>query len=208
MSINKGYNLDTLAGYYGVQIENKKKPDEVAKDLVTQLVQQSRCNNVRLRVEQHPIFVFNGTKVDNIMGCYDSQHNKSDVGVMEDEKTNEKYHGSNIVNMEVNSSPMKSTVVKTLHGLIELARIVKAYSIPNKIVTLVGFALPKLNDQGVAVRVQVWYDPECMAFSVSSKPLSCSDFFPELQSAITDNCEVLRKCKESKLRSGYKNHVL
>ena len=34
---------------------------------------------------------------------------------------------------------------------------------------------------------------------VSSKPLSCSDFFPELQSAITDNCEVLRKCKESKL---------
>ena len=82
----KGYNLDTLAGYYGVQIENKKKADEVAKDLVTQLVQQSRCNNVRLRVEQHPIFVFNGTKVDNIMGCYDSQHNKSDVGVMEDKK--------------------------------------------------------------------------------------------------------------------------
>ena len=142
------------------------------------------------------------------MGCYDSRHNKSDVGVMEDEKINERYHGSNIVNIEVNSSPMRSTVVKTLHGLIELARIVKAHSVPNKIVTLVGFALPKLNDRGVAVRVQVWYDPECMAFSVSSKPLSCSDFFPELQSAITDNCEVLRKCKESKLRSGYKNHVL
>ena len=45
---------------------------------------------------------------------------------------------------------------------------------PNKEVSLVGFALPKL---GVAVKVKVkvkvQYDPEYMDFDVSSKPLTC-----------------------------------
>ena len=49
----------------------------------------------------------------------------------------------------------------------------KLHNIPNKEVSLVGFALPKLGVAGVAVKVKVQYDPEYMDFDVSSKPLTC-----------------------------------
>ena len=192
----KGYNLEKLAETFDIPI-TESNSDNAAKELVTNLVL-----DLKVSVKVHPSLIFNGINVDDIVGCYDTQRNYSDVGVME---ANNK---STVVSIEVNSSSMKETVIKTMHGIIQIVRIVKAHDVPNKEASLVGFALPKLGVKGMAVKVKVQYDTKYMGFDVSSKPLTRVEFCAELRKAITSNCEVLDKCKSSSLKSGYKGHVV
>ena len=122
--------------------------------------------------------------MDTLPLLYDTKLNKSDVGV--------KVQGTeetNLVTIKVNSSPMDFTIIKTIRGLIQLGRLVKAHGIHDQ--DLVGFALPKLNAKGIAVKVNVKFDCVSMAFKVIVKPLKCSDFFAQLQSAIRNNLTVL-----------------
>lgn len=55
-----------------------------------------------------------------------------------------KNDGQKIVNIEVNSSPIKQTILKTIHELIRLARIVKCHEQVEG-VCLTGFSLPNLH---------------------------------------------------------------
>ena len=191
-----GYDLNELAQQSGYKIDVDKLSkcygetvhvsDKAAFELISYLVQ----HNHNLQVEMHPYFVFNGKSVDTLPLLYDTKLNKSDVGV--------KVQGTeetNLVTIEVNSSPMDFTIIKTIRGLIQLGRLVKAHGIHDQ--DLVGFALPKLNTKGIAVKVNVKFDCVLMAFKVIVKPLKCSDFFAQLQSAIRNNLTVLTKCKRS-----------
>lgn len=83
--------------------------------------------------ELHPSLMFNGTRVDGLKTLYDTDHNKADVAVV--------VEGSNLVNIEVNSSLMSDTVCKVIHGLIQLLRAAKAYCIDNENLQLQGFVV-------------------------------------------------------------------
>ena len=73
--------------------------------------------------------------------------------------------------------------------------MIKAHDVHNE--DLVGFAVPKLNVEGAAVKVNLKFDSSLMAFTVKLKFLQCSDFPAELQSAIRSNLTVLTKYKRS-----------
>ena len=63
-----------------------------------------------------------------------------------------KFNGGNVdhflelylVNIEVNSSPIQQTILKTIHGFIQLARIVKCHE-QVKDAFLTGLSLPNLH---------------------------------------------------------------
>ena len=82
---------------------------------------------------------------------YDSERNFSDVRVITEKQKME----SNIVNIEVNSSPIRYTVAKSILGLIQLARIAH-----KDVDVLTGFSLPKLQSKAVAVRTEIRYVSE------------------------------------------------
>ena len=102
-------------------------------------------------VQIHPEFVFNGRSVDKLLGLDDSLKNRSDVGLIE--VGSEGTKKTILVNMEINSSPMRYTVCKTIHGLIQLYRIVKAHGVHGEV--LIGFALPKLDVKAIGVKVEI-----------------------------------------------------
>ena len=124
-------------------------------------------------VQTSPELVFNGQCVDNLPGLYDSWKNRSDVGVIEvgSEETKKK---TVLVNMEINSSPMRYTVSKAICGLIQLYRIVKAHGVCGG--ALIGFALPKLNDKAIGVKVEVKFHQSTLAFNVKCTPFMPSEF--------------------------------
>ena len=196
-----GYNLNELAqrGGYEIDIEKLKKhsdsnyglSDKAAVQLISYLTQ----HNSNLKVEYHPYHIFNGKSVDDLPLLYDTKCNMSDVGVVAVKVEETKEGRTTLVTMEVNSSPMETTIVKTIHGLIQLGRVIKAQDVHNE--DLVGFAVPKLNVKGAAVKVNLKFDSSLMAFTVTLKFLKCSDFPAELQSAICSNLTVLTKCKRS-----------
>ena len=140
--------------------------------------------------------MFNHRNVDKLPGLYDTKENISDVGVISLSGQGSDEKRTNLVNIEIKSSPMEYSVVKTIHGLCQLVRVVKAHGVHD--VALIGFTLPKLFDKGIAVRVTVKYDPRCMRFDVNCDQLSDSEFSCELQKAIKSNQEVLIKCVQSK----------
>ena len=149
-----------------------------------------------LRVEAHPDLVFNHRKVEDLPGLYDKE-NKVDVSVMSVSGQGSDEKRTNLVNIQIKSSPMEFSVVNhAIHGLCQLVRVVKAHGVHD--VALVGFTLPKLFDKGIAVRVTVKYDPRYMGFDVNCHRLSHSEFGCELEKAIEDNREVLTKCVQSK----------
>ena len=187
-----GYKIDVdkLSKCCGETVETLLKSENVSDKAAFELISYLVQHNHNLQVEMHPYFVFNGKSVDTLPLLYDTKLNKSDVGV--------KVQGTeetNLVTIEVNSSPMDFTIVKTICGLIQFGRLVKAHGIHDQ--DLVGFALPKLNAKGIAVKVNVKFDCVLMAFKVIVKPLKCSDFVAQLQSAIRNNLTVLTKCKRS-----------
>ena len=139
-------------------VENNKS--DIAVEKVVQCILQ---NYGTLSTKVLPAFIFNGKGADELKTFYDSKHNRSDVGVWID--------NSNVLNMEVNSSPTSEAVSKVIHGLIEFLRVAKAHHIDKE---LQGFALLKLGEAGLIVKVTVYYDASCIAFRVK--------------------CEVLKKC--------------
>ena len=110
---------------------------------------------------------------------------------------------TNLVNIEVNSSTMKETVLKTVNDLMELVRVVKAHEVSNEEVALIGFALPKLSGPGIAVEIEVRYNQSSMAFDVSCKPMNCHEFCCKLKNAVTKNYEVFKKCQKSTCKKDY-----
>ena len=88
---------------------------------------------------------------------------------------------TNLVNIEVNSSPMKETVLKSVCDLIQLVRVVKAHKVLNEEVALIGFALPKLSVAGVAVEIELQYNLSLMVFDVLFKPIKCPEFSCKLK---------------------------
>ena len=121
-----GYNLNELAqqGGYEIDIEKLKEhsdsnyglSDKAAFQLISYLTQQ----NSNLKVEYHPYHIFNGKSVDDLPLLYDTKRNMSDVGVVAVKVEETKEGRTTLVTIEVNSSPMKTTIVKTIHGLIQL----------------------------------------------------------------------------------------
>lgn len=90
---------------------------------------------------------------------------------------------------------MDFTIIKTIHGLIQLLCVVKSHGVHDA--DLIGFAFPKLNARGIAIKVKVKFNGVSMAFEALVEPLQCSEFPAELQSAIRKNQSVLTKCKWS-----------
>ena len=78
---------------------------------------------MKLTTDIHPKLIFNGVNVDSLLERYDTPNNLSDVAVVK----NDGQKMMNLVNIEVNSSPIEQTISKTIHGLIQLARIVKCH---------------------------------------------------------------------------------
>ena len=194
-----GYRLEEMAKTNDIELTGTDS-DEAAKKLVEKLVQR---DNRGFSVKKRPSIVFNDIKIDDLRKLYDSSRNFADVGVM--------YAESIVVCIEVNSSSlMKDTATKILHGLLQLLRIVKAHkiSIPDEKLSLVGFALTKLNEVGVAVKVKMQYNSDYMGFDASLELLTCGEFSVALNEAITSNYALLDICKNCKLRSGYSQHVL
>ena len=74
--------------------------------------------------------------------------------------------GTNLVNIEVNSSMIK-TVRKVSYGLVELLRVVKAHNIKEP--SLIRFALPKLDTKGFVGEVQLSYNSSYVHFHASYK---------------------------------------
>ena len=95
---------------------------------------------------------------------------------------------TNLLVIEVNSSPMVETVGKILYGLFELLRIVKAHDINLELIKLVGFAFPKLDAKGCVVEVELSYNSELLLFNYScyeiTKETIGSEFGEKLVNAI------------------------
>ena len=130
-------------------------------------------------VQTHPEVVFNGQSVDKLPGLFDSSNNRSDVGLIEVGIEGTKKKKTVLINMEINSSPMRFTVSKTICGLIQLYQIVKAHGVHGEV--LIGFALPKLHDKAIGVKVEVNFDKSTLLFNVNSTPFKPSEFDTELQ---------------------------
>ena len=201
-----GYNLNELIREFKCSM-SKSDPnhDHVATEFIRFLMNSKDMEEMKIMeevktiVESHPTFIFNGVQSDELFGLYISKQNKADVGVMVVSggiKTN-------LVNIEVNSSTMKVTVLKTVYDLMELVRVVKAHEVSNEEVALIGFALPKLNVAGVAVEIEVRYNQSSMAFDVSCKPMQHHEFCCKLKNAVTKNYEVFKKCQKSTCKKEY-----
>jgi len=196
------YTLEELAFATGAIISsdgNKKSPDQYAESLVTSIIRDTK-DYPDLTVKLHPPFTFNQTCVDELKTLYDSDHNKADVAVW--------VNNSNLVNIEVNSSPISETVKKVTHGLIELLRVAKAHSIDQNL-QLRGFALPKLEVKGLVVRVDVSYDKAKMLFISKFRPCEKELFKKELCEAVVYNLTLLKACQaQQSIDEGTKRVVL
>ena len=191
------YSLNELASALKVDISGCVKSNLAAKTLVESIVRKKKIKITgigKFSVSCEPTFRFNGISSDIFPALYNTPKNRGDVAVC--------VEGTNLVNIEVNSSPMSQTVTKVIHGLVELLRIVKAHNI--KEVTelkLIGFALPKLNTTGLAVKVEVSYTPKYMAFEALFIVLKDLSGFPDvLVNAIKHNSKILQACKESSIK--------
>ena len=78
--------------------------DNYAKDFIAHLVSGMNISS-NLQVETHPDLAFNHRNVDKLPGLYDTKENISDVGVisLSDQGSDEKR--TNLVNIEIKSSP-------------------------------------------------------------------------------------------------------
>ena len=193
-----GYNLSKLAKEFECSMLQSNS-EGAAKEFIQFLMKDIDIKDVKMIVELQPTFIFNGVKSDELFKLYISKRNKADVGVMVDSRDRK----TNLVNIEVNSSPMKETVMKTVYDLIELVRVVKAHEVSNEEVALIGFALPKLSAVGIAVEIEVQYNQSSMAFDVSCKPMKCSEFCRKLKNAVIKNYEVFKKCQKSTCKKEY-----
>ena len=191
-----GYNLNGLAKEFKC-LMSQSDSEGAAKEFIQFLMKD--IEKVETMVKLHPTFIFNGVKSDDLFELYISKRNKADVGVMVVSGDIE----TNLVNIEVNSSTMKETVLKTVYDLMELVRVVKAHEVSNEEVALIGFALPKLSVAGVAVEIEVRYNQSSMAFDVSCKPMQRHEFYCKLKNAVTKNNEVFKKCQKSTCKKDY-----
>ena len=190
------YSLNEMASILHVDISACEKSNIAAKILVESIVDGSKFS-----VICEPTFKFNGISSDIFPALYDTPRNRGDVAVH--------VEGTNLVNIEVNSSPMSETVTKVIRGLVELLRIVKAHNIKDSIeLKLIGFALPKLNTTGLAVKVEVSYKPIYMAFEALFIVLKVSDFPDLLVNAIEHNSNILQACKESSIKKASKTYIV
>ena len=199
------YSLNELASTLNVDISGCVKSNLAAKTLVESIVRESKIKITgigKFRVSCEPTFIFNGTSSDTFPALYDTAKNRGDVAVC--------VEGTNLVNIEVNSSPMSETVRKVIHGLVELLRVVKAHNIKEDIeLKLIGFALPKLNTAGLAVKVEVSYKPKYMAFEALFIVLKdLSDFRNLLVNAIEHNSDILQACKKSSIKKVSKKYIV
>ena len=124
------YTLDDLAECLGFQIEGSELSADVYAKHFT--------DPSNYDCDLHSSFIFNGINVDKLIPFYDTKHNTADVTVRLN--TGETTY---LVSIEVNSSPMSETVLKVIHGLIQLLHVAKALGIENDQLKLQGFALPK-----------------------------------------------------------------
>ena len=129
----RGYHLNQLAEHCGFKMnvanksfKRKTESDDIGTIFVKYLVSTMHLD-FNVTVEEHPYFIFNGVPVEDITGLYDTHLNKSDVGVMVTTCNGL----TNLVEIEINSSQMVHTVIKTLHGLLQLARIAKPFKVPH-----------------------------------------------------------------------------
>ena len=192
----------TQADIKDIKEQQRSQSDYAAYKLISQLVASNESVPKEVKIYTHPKLMFNGINVDHLLNLYDTPNNLSDVAIM----INYEQKMTNLVNIEVNSSPIEQTVSKTIHGLIQLARIVKCHEV--KDVCLTGFSLPNLQKKTVAVKTEVKYDSQLMAFDVSSKPIKCENFAHELYSAISRNHKVLQDCQFKKPTQHSKELIL
>jgi len=194
------YTLDDLAKCLGVEIEGSELLSDVyAQRLIVKLTDPSKYT-----CGLHPSFVFNGIDVDRLRPFYDTEHNKADVAVRlnTDERTN-------LVNIEVNSSPMSQTVCKVIHGLIQLLRVAKAHgvNVENDQLKLQGFAVPKRHVQGMVVKVSVAYSEKWMLFEATFCSCEMTSFRSELNSVIEFNLELYKACQSASFVESAKDVV-
>ena len=196
------YSLNEMASILNVDISACEKSNIAAKILITSIVSGSKITDKEKFTFSHePTFKFNGTSSDIFPALYITARNRGDVAVC--------VEGTNLVNIEVNSSPMSQTVRKVIHGLVELLRIVKAHNIKEDIeLKLIGFALPKLNTTGLTVKVEVSYKPIYMAFVALFIVLKVSDFPKALVNAIEHNSNILQACKKSSIKKASKKYIV
>ena len=203
------YSLNEMASILNVDISACEKSNIAensniaAKILVESLVDGGKIKDKdKFSVICEPTFKFNGISSDIFPALYNTPNNRGDVAVY--------VEGTNLVNVEVNSSPMSQTVTKVIHGLVELLRIVKAHNINEDIkLKLIGFALPKLNTTGLAVKVEVSYKPIYMAFEALFIVLKDLSDFPDLLfNAIEHNSNILQACKKSSIKKASKTYIV
>ena len=199
------YSLNKLASTLNVDISGCENSNIAAKTLVESIVMEREIKIKGMgefTVSSEPFFRFNGTSSDIFPKLYNTARNRGDVAVC--------VEGTNLVNIEVNSSPMSETVTKVIHGLVELLRIVKAHNINEDIeLKLIGFALPKLNTNGLAVKVEVSYKPIYMAFEALFIVLKdLSDFPKQLVNAIEHNSDILQACKKSSIKKVSETYIV